>query len=160
MIITVFTPTYNRAYLIGELYESLCNQSCKDFEWLVVDDGSTDDTEVLINSFIAENKINIYYAKQPNGGKHRAINRGVRLAKGELFFIVDSDDQLPCESIQSVLTYYLQIKNDMSFAGVCGLKYFFSGKRIGGEVSFSVIDCSFVEFRTVHKVKGDLAGYL
>lgn len=156
-MITVFTPTYNRAYIIGKLYKSLCNQFCKDFEWLIVDDGSTDDTEVLVDSFIAENKINIRYVKQLNGGKHRAINRGVQLAKGELFFIVDSDDQLPCESIQSVLTYYLQIKNDNSFAGVSGLRYFFSGKRIGGEVSFSVVDCSFVEFRDIYKVKGDLA---
>ncbi len=157
MMITVFTPTYNRAYIIDKLYESLCSQTCPDFEWLIVDDGSTDDTEALIDSFIAERKINIRYVKQSNGGKHRAINRGVRLAKGELFFIVDSDDQLPCESIQFVLTYYLQIKNETSFAGVSGLKYLFSGERIGGEVSFSVVDCSFVEFRTVYKVKGDLA---
>ena len=66
MMITVFTPTYNRAYIIDKLYESLCSQTCPDFEWLIVDDGSTDDTEALIDSFIAERKINIRFVKQSN----------------------------------------------------------------------------------------------
>ena len=88
-MVTVFTPTYNRAYIISKLYESLCLQTCQSFEWLVVDDGSIDDTENLIASFIEENKINIRYIKQQNGGKHRAINQGIQLAKGDLFFIVD-----------------------------------------------------------------------
>ena len=99
IIITVFTPTYNRAYMIDKLYDSLCLQTCKDFEWIVVDDGSVDNTEELIQNFIQENKIHIVYYKQKNQGKHIAINKGVELAKGELFFIVDSDDILPKDSL-------------------------------------------------------------
>ena len=63
-MITIFTPTYNRAYIIDKLYESLCSQSCKDFEWLIVDDGSSDETELLIDSFVKENRIVIRYIKQ------------------------------------------------------------------------------------------------
>ena len=74
-MITVFTPTYNRGYIIKQLYDSLILQSYKDFEWLVIDDGSTDDTEELFKSFIAEQKLNIHYLKIENGGKHRAINK-------------------------------------------------------------------------------------
>ena len=85
MLITVFTPAYNRGYIIDRLYESLCRQTFKDFEWLVVDDGSTDNTGTLLAQFIAEGKITIRYLRQENGGKHRAINRGVREACGELF---------------------------------------------------------------------------
>jgi glycosyltransferase involved in cell wall biosynthesis len=99
-MITIFTPTYNRAYSLRRLYDSLCKQTSNDFEWLVVDDGSTDDTENLINSFIADGKVDIRYFKQANGGKHRAINFGVREARGELFFIVDSDDQVTPDAVE------------------------------------------------------------
>ena len=68
-MITVFTPTYNRGYIIQQLYDSLILQSYKNFEWLVIDDGSTDDTEELFKSFIAERKIKIHYSKVKNGGK-------------------------------------------------------------------------------------------
>lgn len=155
-MITIFTPTYNRAYIIGKLYESLLTQTSKDFEWLIVDDGSTDDTEALIDSFIAERKINIRYVKQPNGGKHRAINHGVRLAKGELFFIVDSDDQLPSDSIAIVSDYYSQVSDDSSFAGVCGLRYYSTGEKVGGEFRYDVLDCNSIDFRFKYKLTGDM----
>ncbi len=157
MMITVFTPTYNRAYIIYKLYQSLCQQSNLNFEWLIVDDGSTDDTGNLINSFISEDKIQIRYIKQNNGGKHRAINRGVQLAKGELFFIVDSDDQLPPTSIEQIIKYYSQIKSDLSFAGVCGLKYYFSGEKVGSELPYQILDCNSLDFRYKYKAKGDMA---
>ena len=103
MQITVFTPTYNRAHLLPRLYKSLCAQTCKDFEWVIVDDGSVDDTKSIIDGFINDNSITIRYFCQENGGKHRAINRGVKEAKGNLFFIADSDDTLPEKSIETVL---------------------------------------------------------
>ena len=71
---TVFTPTYNRAYILPKLYNSLCEQTCKNFEWLIVDDGSTDNTSEIIEKWIAERKIEIRYIKQKNGGKQRAHN--------------------------------------------------------------------------------------
>lgn len=69
--LTIFTPVYNRAYIISQLYQSLCRQTCRDFEWVVVNDGSTDDIDSLMARFMAEGRINIRYFTQPNGGKHR-----------------------------------------------------------------------------------------
>ena len=94
-LITVFTPTYNRKSFLPNLYHSLCSQTFRNFEWLIVDDGSTDCTEILIQEFQQSKEINIRYYKQPNGGKHRAFNVAVDMAKGEIFSIVDSDDIFP-----------------------------------------------------------------
>ena len=101
-MITVFTPTYNRAYILPKLYQSLCQQTCKDFEWLIVDDGSSDDTESLVQNWITENKLTINYIKRENGGKSTAINLGVQNANGNLFFIVDSDDFLTDDAIELI----------------------------------------------------------
>ncbi|MCI7310350.1 MAG: glycosyltransferase family 2 protein [Prevotella sp.] len=93
-MLTVFTPTYSRAYSLPRLYESLKAQTFVDFEWLIVDDGSTDGTKQLIEKWSDEDSFIRYY-RQERGGKHRAINLGVQQAKGDLFFIVDSDEYLP-----------------------------------------------------------------
>ena len=90
---TVFTPAYNRKELLYRLYESLVEQTSKDFEWVIIDDGSTDGTDDMIAS-IKEDSFSIIYKKVENGGKHRAINRGLDIAEGEVFAIVDSDDYL------------------------------------------------------------------
>jgi len=156
-LITIFTPTYNRAYTLTRLYNSLLTQTYKDFEWLIIDDGSMDNTQQLIQSFIDENIITICYYKQENGGKYRAVNKGIKLAKGELFFIVDSDDYLADNAIERVLFHYENIKNNKEFAGVCGNKAYFSGKKVGGEVNYSVLDCNSFDFRYKHKIKGDMA---
>ena len=156
-MITIFTPTYNRSYIIRTLYQSLCDQSLLDFEWLIVDDGSTDDTEEQIKNLIAENKITIRYFKQKNAGKHIAINYGVKEAKGELFFIVDSDDFLASNAIERLNFYYSQIKDDITFAGVSGNRTTFKGNRIGGNLSYEVIDCSPLDLRLKYHIKGDMA---
>ncbi len=156
-MVTVFTPTYNRAYSLPRLYNSLCKQTCKDFEWLIVDDGSSDDTEKLISNYLNENIIPIRYYKQLNGGKHRAINHGVRRAKGELFFIVDSDDWLADNAIERILLRYQGIKNNSDFAGVCGLRVYPSGTKIGGENNFGILDCTSLDFRYKYNVSGDMA---
>lgn len=156
-MITIFTPTYNRAYRLPDLYKSLQAQTCKDFEWLVVDDGSTDNTSELFGQWQAEyNSFPIRYFKQPNGGKHRAVNRGVKEAKGELFYIVDSDDVLPSKSIEIIIQYYNQIKDNTQFAGVCGLKAHFNGERVGDGENFGTLDCNSLEFRYKYKQKGDM----
>ena len=155
MLITVFTPTYNRAHLLGRLYESLCAQRFTDFEWLIVDDGSTDGTASLVQSFIAKRRIDIKYLSQRNGGKHRAINHGVGQAKGELFFMVDSDDYLPADSLQSIATEYA--KCDSSMGGVAGLDATDGGKVIGSGLAQEFIECNSMEIRFKHHVTGDLA---
>lgn len=156
-MVTIFTSTYNRAYIIGKLYQSLLGQTDRDFEWLVVDDGSTDNTRELIASFIQENKIPVRYFRQENAGKHRAINQGIRKAIGELFFIVDSDDQLAPKAVERIAYHYNMIRKDENFAGICGLKAYFSGEKVGGESDFGILDCNALDFRFRYKVKGDVA---
>ena len=160
MPITVFTPTYNRAYIIGNLYESLKRQTCKDFEWLVVDDGSIDNTEDLFDEWSKETSFSVRYIKQQNGGKHRAINRGVKEAKGELFFIVDSDDFLADNAVERILHHYNAINSNDSFCGVCGLKCYPDGSKVGGGDDFGILDCSSLDFRYKYKMKGDMAEVL
>lgn len=125
MEVTVFTPTYNRAYIIEKLYQSLKRQTFHDFEWIVLDDGSTDDTEKLFERILAEKSFfTIKYQRVKNGGKHRAINKGVKLASGRLFFIVDSDDYLPDDSLETIVKYESSISDEskLFFAGIAGLK--------------------------------------
>lgn len=120
MTTTIFTPTYNRAYSLPQLYESLCRQTSLDFEWVIVDDCSSDNTKSLVTGWIEEKKISITYFLQPqNGGKHRAINKGVELAQGELFFIVDSDDFLTDDAIESIQTEWDILENKKRYAGIC-----------------------------------------
>ena len=156
MLITVFTPAYNRAHLLGRLYESLCSQTYSEFEWIVVDDGSKDNTEEVVKGFIQEGKIDIRYFKQENGGKHRAVNRGVKEAKGELFFIADSDDWLLPDSLETVAKVYEPISGNKEYAGVCGLDVYEDGTVIGGGMPAEQIDCNSLDIRAKYHVRGDL----
>lgn len=130
--ITVFTPTYNRGHLIDRLYQSLLRQTNLNFEWIVVDDGSTDDTSAYFETILAtQNPFLIRYEKQPNGGKHRAINKGVSIAKGELFFIVDSDDYLTENAIEKLFQWEATLDASRKFAGISGARGYSLEKAIG-----------------------------
>ena len=121
MKITVFTPTYNRAYIIETLYRSLQRQSFRDFEWLIVDDGSTDNTDAVIAKWQKEgNDFPIRYYKKENGGKGRAINYGVDRAEGLLFFNVDSDDYLLDDALEKIARWESELPKDKKFCGVVG----------------------------------------
>ncbi len=121
MRITVFTPTYNRAYIIENLYRSLQRQTFRDFEWLIVDDGSSDNTEEVITAWQAEgNDFPIRYYKKENGGKCRAINYGADRATGELFFNVDSDDYLLDDALEKVDCWEKSLPKDKKYCGVVG----------------------------------------
>ena len=116
---TIFTPTYNRAYTLSILYNSLKNQTCKDFEWLIVDDGSTDNTCELVREYIKEEKkFPINYYKKENGGKPRAINYGIKLAKGKYFLMIDSDDYLVDNAVANMKNWCKEIDKDERFVGV------------------------------------------
>lgn len=157
MRITVFTPTYNRAYRLEKLYKSLQSQTFKDFEWVVVDDGSTDNTQDLFSSFMAQNNsFDINYIKTENGGKHRAINRGVSEARGELFYIVDSDDYLPDDALETIDTIEKTIpeQEKCNFGGVCGQKGFEGGNAIGNSFEGETIDITTLQ-REEYKIYGD-----
>lgn len=104
MKITVFTPTYNRGYCLERLFKSLLDQTFKDFEWLIIDDGSTDNTEKLVENFQKSCKdFPIIYKKTENGGKHRAINRGMSLVNGEMILFMDSDDWLRKDALEWII---------------------------------------------------------
>ena len=158
MLITVFTPTYNRAHLLPRLYESLCRQTFTNFEWVIVDDGSVDDTKSLVNKFLVDSVefLGIRYFLQENGGKHRAINRGVKEAQGELFFIADSDDSLPPDALEQVARVYETVRGDESFGGVCGLDGTFDGDIIGSGLPLEVMDVNSIDLRNRYHVTGDM----
>lgn len=145
MKITVFTPTYNRGYLLGKLYESLLKQTNTDFEWLIIDDGSNDNTSNIINKFIDDDKIRIRYFYQENCGKHRAINKGLDIAEGELFFIVDSDDTLIPAAIELVLEKYKSVENCPEFAGISFNKGYSEKEIVGKTFSSEFMDCTNLE---------------
>lgn len=119
--VAVFTPTYNRAYKLPDLYASLLRQTSKDFVWLVVDDGSTDDTQQLIQSYIDEDKVSIRYVHRENGGKQRAHNTALEHCDEELFFTVDSDDYLVDSAIEQVICAWDEWRNTTNVAGIVAL---------------------------------------
>lgn len=122
-MITVFTPTYNRKEELKNLYKSLIKQEYKDFEWVIVDDGSTDGTKEVVESLIKENKIKMNYFKQENKGKSLAHNKGVELAKGEFFVGIDSDDYLTEDALSTVALYLEKIKSKKEICGLGFLNY-------------------------------------
>ncbi len=126
--ITVITPTYNRGDMLERLYRSLLGQTVKDFCWLVVDDGSGDGTEALVKRWSEENKIKICYQKQENGGKHRALNAGIRRIESLLTFIVDSDDYLPEDSIRIILEYHNKFAGTPGICGYSFLRFYSNGE--------------------------------
>ncbi len=156
-MITILTPTYNRAYTLQRLYESIERQTYRSFEWIVVDDGSTDNTYNLIEDVKNKAQFPLKYIRKENGGKHTAINIGVPIAQGEFIFIVDSDDYLPQNSIELIENYCNQIVDDDGFAGVSGNKIFENGQKVGGEVDYDTIDVDNVYFREKLRIKGDMA---
>lgn len=131
-MITICTPIYNRSYIIDKLYQSLCAQTVNRFEWLVIDDGSTDNIREIIEHYIAkEAGFVIRYYRQDNGGKHRAINYALDLAKHEYFLIVDSDDYLSPDAIEKVYIWIEKTKDRKDLIGVSGQRANPDGKRLG-----------------------------
>ena len=156
-LITVFTPTYNRAYTLEDLYQSLQKQSCFCFEWLIVDDGSTDNTEEIVSTFLSDkNSFKIRYYKKENGGKHTAINVGIELAEGSLFFIVDSDDTLSPDAIEKLFSWEKSISDQPQFAGISGNKGDLQGNLLGTTFCGDTIDATNLE-RKEKDILGDKA---
>lgn len=135
MNITIFTPTYNRANTLRCLYDSLCEQIDKSFEWIIIDDGSTDNTKDLVQEWVSS-PFNIRYYKSVHGGKQRAINQAVALAKYDFFFIVDSDDTLCKNAISLIISWINEIICNSDIVGVSGLRVKKNGDYINGKPSF------------------------
>jgi len=105
-VYTVFTPTFNRAHTLHRVFDSLVAQTYRDFEWIVIDDGSTDDTQSLIKLWQQQADFPIHYHYQVNSGKHIAYNYAVKLAHGELFLVIDSDDGFVVNALESMLYWW------------------------------------------------------
>ena len=156
-MITILTPTFNRAHLLPRLFESLTHQTDFNFEWLVIDDGSTDGTSDLFagKTFLSA-PFPIRYYRQENGGKHCALNAGVKQAKGDFIFIADSDDWLLPQSVAIVGQHASAIADDNTFAGVAGLDVFDDERIVETGLPQDIIDCNAMDIRYRYHVDGDL----
>ena len=156
-MITILTPTFNRVHLLPRLFESLTHQTDFNFEWLVIDDGSTDGTSDLFagKTFLSA-PFPIRYYRQENGGKHCALNAGVKQAKGDFIFIADSDDWLLPQSVAIVGQHTSAIADDNTFAGVVGLDVFDDERIVGTGLPQDIIDCNAMDIRYRYHVDGDL----
>ena len=130
--LTIFTPAYNRAHTIGRTYESLCRQTCKDFEWLIIDDGSQDNTRELVEGWIAQSIIPIRYIYQQNQGMHGAHNTAYRNITTELNTCIDSDDYMPDDAVEKIITFWKAHGSDR-YAGLVGLDIDDQHKQIIGK---------------------------
>lgn len=155
--ITVFTPTYNRAYTLNQLYESLKKQTNKSFLWLVVDDGSTDNTEDLFRKWKMESFVEIRYYKQDNGGKQRAHNKGVELSNTELFICVDSDDYLTEDAIEILIKTWESIQDKGKIGGIIALRGKNQTIPLGTKIPLNVNRSNLHDLYNKHGFRGDTA---
>ena len=155
MKFTVFTPTFNRKELLEKLYKSLQKQTQTDFEWLIVDDGSTDGTEEKVKGFLGEKKLDIKYFYKENGGKQRAYNFATDKANGELFICLDSDDEYVENGFETILKYWEKYEKNGEIAGMGYLSMYPDGEIIGS--SFPEKEMISTQFDIYNKygVKGD-----
>lgn len=129
--ITVFTPSFNRAHLLPRLYESLKNQTSKDFVWMIIDDGSVDNTKSLVEHWIKESNFEIQYHYKKNGGMHTAHNLAYSLIETELNVCIDSDDQMPQNAIERIIGIWNKEKYKTKLAGIIGLDTDLEGNVLG-----------------------------
>lgn len=144
--LTVFTPAFNRAYIIEQCYKSLCRQSCKDFVWLVVDDGSTDGTAALVKQWQSnENGFEIRYVYKENGGMHTAHNTAYENIDTELNVCIDSDDYMPDDAVEKIVGCWKE-KGSKKYAGIMALDITTEGKIIGTEFPSDTFHMSTTDF--------------
>lgn len=154
--ITIFTPTYNRGHLLERVFESLQCQVCKNFEWLIIDDGSKDNTRVVIKALEQKAGFRMRYYHQENAGKQAAQNKAVDLAEGELFLCLDSDDVLACEdTIRAILDNWSIVRGKEKCAGLISLKSDRSGKILGSSFPQRVEFCTPVELKNKYHSGGE-----
>lgn len=155
-MITILTPTYNRAHTLDRLYDSLLNQSSKKFKWLIVDDGSQDGTKSLVQSLINENRLSIDYIFQENLGKHVAINTGMKVIDTELVMVVDSDDFLTFNAIETIYKNWVSDKA-RDLCGMCFLKGTDVNTAVGNAFNENLMIDTYINVRINGSIKGDKA---
>ncbi len=155
-MLTILTPTYNRSDLLEKAYHSLLKQTNKNFEWFVVDDGSTDDTEKVMKQYQKENKIKIQYVYQENGGKHTALNEGIKRIKTDYILILDSDDQLTEDCVEFVYHKWKQYDSNKKIGCLSFLKVFPNHEVIGKKYEEQEIQSNHIDFRYNRNLLGDM----
>lgn len=153
--ITVFTTTYNREKTLDRLYESLCEQTSKNFIWLIIDDGSTDNTRRLVQDWQNEQKIIINYHYKNNGGMHTGHNLAYEKIETELNVCIDSDDYMPNNSVELILSKWDSINKKENLAGIIGLDAFNDGAIVGSKIPENLTRGTLLDLYELHNVKGD-----
>ncbi len=154
MFLTIYTPTFNRANTLDRLYKSLLRQTNKNFVWLVIDDGSTDETRRIVSNYIIEDKIKIKYYYQENRGKMEAVNYAHSLINTDLNTCLDSDDFFVDNAVEIIYEKWLFIKDDIKLAGMVGLDCYHDGAIVGDVFPEGYEVSKFSDFFE-KKVKGD-----
>ena len=157
-LLSVFTATFNRGYIINNLFESLMNQTCYDFEWIVIDDGSVDNTEIYFDKLIKDDKLpfRIKYQKTQNNGKMIAINQGIELAEGKYFFIVDSDDFLVSDAIEKLRRWIYEVDNNTNIVGVGAARAYPDMTYIKGRPPLIDSQLGYIDASNLERDKYDL----
>lgn len=153
-MLSIITPTYNRCDLLERLYENLIIQTSKNFEWIIVDDGSTDNTNKVVKHWINQNKVNIKYIYQENRGKYIAHNTGVKNSNGELCLCIDSDDYPTIDCVETILRYW-ELNKKEKYAGIIALKSYSNQQIIGGNIPNSLKETTLFELSEKYKLRGD-----
>lgn len=160
-LFTVFTPTYNRERTLQRVYDSLNAQTLRDFEWLVVDDGSTDGTDALVARWENAAPFPIRYFRQANAGKHVAMNRGAREAAGEFFIVADSDDAFDADALEVFATTWDSISEGRDrFVGVTGRCRTQTGAFVGTPLPKPVLNSDNLELQFRYGVEGEKWGFV
>lgn len=155
-ILTVFTPTYNRAYVLARCYESMKKQTCKDFIWLVVDDGSTDNTRQLVKGWQSQsNDFEIRYVFQQNQGMHGAHNLAYATIDTELNTCIDSDDYLSDDAVEKIIYFWQNCDRDRTISGFLALDAYKDGEIIGTRFPKGIGSATYYDYYYKHGVKGD-----
>ena len=155
MKFTIFTPTFNRKELLEKLYKSLQKQTFKDFEWLIVDDGSADGTKEKAEEFLSEKKLDIKYYFKENGGKQRAYNFATDKANGELFICLDSDDEYVENGLETILKYWKKYEKNSNIAGMGYLSTYPDGEVIDSGFPEKEMVSTQFDIYNKYGVKGD-----
>lgn len=153
-MLTVFTPAYNRAYTLHKCYESLKRQTNKNFKWLIVDDGSTDNTKELVMKWKEEVDFEIVYIYKKNGGMHTAHNTAYENIDTELNVCIDSDDYLTDDAVEIITSEWRKVRNE-NLAGLGALNVFEDGKVIGTKFPDNIKSAKYFDIYNKHGVKGD-----
>ena len=155
MKFTIFTPTFNRKELLEKLYKSLQKQTYKDFEWLIVDDGSADGTKEKAEEFLSEKKLDIKYYFKENGGKQRAYNFATDKANGELFICLDSDDEYVENGLETILKYWKKYEKNNDIAGMGYLSTYPNEEVIGSSFPEKEMISTQFDIYNKYSIKGD-----